>query len=190
MWQASSLHPTLHPRESVSTWPRCALRQELPEALGSLRRLKVLALDQNSIAAVPPAIFLGCDVLQTLSLHENPITIEACGSRSQSPKIGRPSVLAATTVWAPGRLLRLNRRSALEPLLSARVLPKPNPLQLPCQPVSCCRCARRAQELTHTQGYDRLDARRRMKHDKQIAAGVLMPKRGMDEGVDRRLAPR
>jgi hypothetical protein len=29
-----------------------------------------------------------------------------------------------------------------------------------------------------------------MKHDKQIAAGVLMPKRGMDEGVDRRLAAR
>ncbi len=50
--------------------------QELPDALGSLRRLKVLALDQNSIAAVPPAIFLGCDMLQTLSLHENPITIE------------------------------------------------------------------------------------------------------------------
>jgi len=66
----------------------------------------------------------------------------------------------------------------------------PPPLQLPCQPVSRCRCARRAQELTHTQGYERLDARRRMKHDKQIAAGVLMPKRGMDEGVDRRLAAR
>ena len=48
----------------------------LPEALGSLRRLKVLALDQNSIAAVPPALLLGCDRLQTLSLHENPITIE------------------------------------------------------------------------------------------------------------------
>jgi Leucine-rich repeat (LRR) protein len=66
------------------------LRQELPEALGSLRRLKVLALDQNNIAAVPPAIFLGCDVLQTLSLHENPITIEARGVRCQSPEIERP----------------------------------------------------------------------------------------------------
>ena len=52
------------------------LFQELPDALGSLRRLKVLALDQNGIAAVPPAIFLGCDMLQTLSLHENPVTIE------------------------------------------------------------------------------------------------------------------
>ncbi|KAK9846651.1 hypothetical protein WJX81_008424 [Elliptochloris bilobata] len=93
----------------------------LPEALGSLRRLKVLALDQNSIATVPPALLLGCERLQTLSLHENPITIEA---------------------------------------------------------------------LAQTKGYECVEARRRMKHDKQIAAGVLMPSAGMDEGVDRRVAAR
>ena len=46
------------------------------------------------------------------------------------------------------------------------------------------------QALTQTHGYKRVEARRRMKHDKQIAAGVLMPRAGMDEGVDRRVAVR
>ena len=46
------------------------------------------------------------------------------------------------------------------------------------------------QALAQTKGYSRVEARRRMKHDKQIAAGVLMPRAGMDEGVDRRVAAR
>lgn len=50
--------------------------QDLPEALGELKRLKVLALDLNRIAAVPAAVFKGCTSLSTLTLHENPITIE------------------------------------------------------------------------------------------------------------------
>ena len=41
-----------------------------------------------------------------------------------------------------------------------------------------------------TKGYQRVEARRRQKHDKQIAARVLMPRAGMDEGVDRRVAAR
>lgn len=57
-------------------FPLCVLIQVLPESLGSLTRLKVLAADQNRIAAVPPAIFKGCTSLHTLTLHENPITIE------------------------------------------------------------------------------------------------------------------
>lgn len=76
------------------------LRQVLPEALGSLQRLKVLALDQNSIAAVPPAVFLGCEMLQTLSLHENPITIEvrAAGAVSLRGNAVRVEVRAAGAV--------------------------------------------------------------------------------------------
>ena len=54
----------------------CALAQELPESLGKLRNLKVLAADQNRIFKVSPAIFRGCSSLQTLALHENPMTIE------------------------------------------------------------------------------------------------------------------
>ena len=57
-----------------------ALDQELPESLGRLSRLKVLAADQNRIASVAPALFKGCTSLQTLALHENPITIEVCPS--------------------------------------------------------------------------------------------------------------
>ena len=50
--------------------------QELPESLGRLRNLKVLAADQNRISRVSPVIFRGCSSLQTLSLHANPMTIE------------------------------------------------------------------------------------------------------------------
>lgn len=55
--------------------------QELPPQLGSLRRLKLLQLDGNRVAAVPPQVLHGCTALATLSLHDNPIT---------------PDVLAAT----------------------------------------------------------------------------------------------
>lgn len=50
--------------------------QELPELLGRLRNLKVLAADQNRISKVSPAIFRGCSSLQTLALHENPMTMQ------------------------------------------------------------------------------------------------------------------
>lgn len=36
----------------------------------------MLAADQNRISKVSPAIFRGCSSLQTLALHENPMTIE------------------------------------------------------------------------------------------------------------------
>ena len=54
----------------------CCCAQELPESLGRLQSLKVLAADQNRISRVAPAIFRGCTSLQTLALHENPMTIE------------------------------------------------------------------------------------------------------------------
>ena len=53
----------------------CCCAQELPESLGRLKNLKVLAADQNRISKVSPAIFRGCSSLQTLALHENPMTI-------------------------------------------------------------------------------------------------------------------
>lgn len=71
--------------------------QELPESLGSLKRLKVLALDQNRIAAVPPAIFKGCTSLHTLTLHENPITIEV---PSSSVCQDTPSAISSDTYAA------------------------------------------------------------------------------------------
>lgn len=50
--------------------------QGIPASLGNLINLKTLALDSNRIAAVPPAVLQGCAQLQTLGLHNNPITVE------------------------------------------------------------------------------------------------------------------
>jgi Leucine-rich repeat (LRR) protein len=47
---------------------------DLPESLSQLQKLKNLNLDNNRITAVPPAILLACATLQTLTLHDNPIT--------------------------------------------------------------------------------------------------------------------
>ena len=48
--------------------------QDIPASLGRLQRLKLLQLDGNRIAAVPPAVLRDCAALATLSLHGNPIT--------------------------------------------------------------------------------------------------------------------
>ena len=53
----------------------CCCAQELPESLGRLKNLKILAADQNRISKVSAAILRGCSSLQTLALHENPMTI-------------------------------------------------------------------------------------------------------------------
>ncbi|KAK9825664.1 hypothetical protein WJX81_007931 [Elliptochloris bilobata] len=50
---------------------------ELPAALGRLTHLQELLLDDNRLAAVPAALLQGCAALATLSLHSNPITMEA-----------------------------------------------------------------------------------------------------------------
>lgn len=57
--------------------PSLALPQELPASFGKLQRLKLLQLDGNQIAALPPALLRGCTSLATISLHGNPITPEA-----------------------------------------------------------------------------------------------------------------
>jgi Leucine-rich repeat (LRR) protein len=51
--------------------------QELPGALGSLPRLALLQLDDNALRGVPSELLRGCGALTTLSLHGNPVTIDA-----------------------------------------------------------------------------------------------------------------
>ncbi|KAI3428771.1 hypothetical protein D9Q98_007592 [Chlorella vulgaris] len=51
--------------------------REVPASLGQLQRLKVLQLDSNAIGSLPPAILRGCTSLATISLHNNPITVDA-----------------------------------------------------------------------------------------------------------------
>jgi hypothetical protein len=36
----------------------------------------VLTLDNNMVTKVPPEVFVGCGALTTLSLHDNPVTVE------------------------------------------------------------------------------------------------------------------
>lgn len=51
--------------------------EAVPEALGSLRVLQILRLDGNRIAALPPAVLLGCVELHSLALRGNPVTMQA-----------------------------------------------------------------------------------------------------------------
>lgn len=54
----------------------CANPQGVPASVGNLTNLKTLALDSNRLAALPPSVLQGCVQLQTLGLHNNPITVE------------------------------------------------------------------------------------------------------------------
>jgi hypothetical protein len=53
-----------------------ALRAVPPE-LGALTSLAALRLDDNALSGVPEALLAGCSALTTLSLHGNPVTLEA-----------------------------------------------------------------------------------------------------------------
>lgn len=50
--------------------------ESLPATLSKLSRLKSLVLDKNRISSVPSEILMHCISLQTLSLHDNPISID------------------------------------------------------------------------------------------------------------------
>lgn len=50
--------------------------QEIPSTIGQLKLLKSLNLDKNQIRRIPGDVLQGCDLLQTLSLHSNPITAQ------------------------------------------------------------------------------------------------------------------
>ena len=50
--------------------------EEIPAEVGALKALVCLFLDRNRIASVPPALFLGCTSLHTLSMHGNPLKLE------------------------------------------------------------------------------------------------------------------
>uniref|UniRef100_A0A061S5D8 Leucine-rich repeat family protein n=1 Tax=Tetraselmis sp. GSL018 TaxID=582737 RepID=A0A061S5D8_9CHLO len=76
--------------ELPSSTGRCSSLEELtathnhlralPTELGDLERLKVCNFDSNRIEAVPSSMLLCCVALQTLSLHDNPITADSLAS--------------------------------------------------------------------------------------------------------------
>ena len=51
--------------------------QALPPQLGALPRLALLQLDDNALRGVPSELLRGCVALTTLSLHGNPVTLDA-----------------------------------------------------------------------------------------------------------------
>lgn len=48
----------------------------IPPQLGALTSLRTMLLDNNRLAAVPPALLTGCTALATLGLHGNRLTAE------------------------------------------------------------------------------------------------------------------
>lgn len=55
----------------------CLSAAGLPESLGQLAALRALKLDRNFVGAVPQTLFTGCVLLATLSLHGNPVSVDA-----------------------------------------------------------------------------------------------------------------
>eukprot|EP00887_Chlorella_sp_A99_P001301 scaffold14.g1301.t1 len=165
--------------------------ERIPESLGSLRRLKTFSLDGNRISAVPPPLLAGAAALQTLSLHDNPITPETLQARDGAVACARAPLLA------PARprpaLVPAGRRSAPGCAARARLLRSEG---APPAPGACCSKAqvRRRSALAPpaqaTEGYAAFEVRRRTKDSKGLASGVLLGRRALDEGVDRELTPR
>eukprot|EP01023_Acetabularia_acetabulum_P056476 TRINITY_DN6557_c0_g1_i3.p1 TRINITY_DN6557_c0_g1~~TRINITY_DN6557_c0_g1_i3.p1 ORF type:complete len:274 (+),score=32.73 TRINITY_DN6557_c0_g1_i3:112-933(+) len=50
--------------------------KSIPESFGRLNKLKVLNLDNNRIGNIPSSVLTDCESLQTLSLHQNPISLQ------------------------------------------------------------------------------------------------------------------
>ncbi|CAD7701345.1 unnamed protein product [Ostreobium quekettii] len=50
--------------------------QGIPMGLERLGRLRTLTLDKNSVASIPEGVLMYCTSLQTLSLQENPISMD------------------------------------------------------------------------------------------------------------------
>ncbi len=50
--------------------------ESLPMYTTKLQNLKTLVLDNNSITVLPPKLFEECKMLQTMSIHGNPVNID------------------------------------------------------------------------------------------------------------------
>ena len=134
----------------------------LPEELGQLSRLKTLLLSRNRLQQLPDSLGR-CSDLEELAAADNVLTsIPASFS-----DLGRLKVCN----------LDGNRIEAVPPevLLRCSALQQ---LSLHNNPIT-------AASLEATEGYPEFEQRRRTKFDKQIAAGVLIGPKGLDDGVDR-----
>lgn len=184
------------------------LLTSLPLELYSLSSLKVLNLDNNRLAALPPGIS-GLQRLDTLSVSGNVLrelpeelgqlgglkTLHAAGNRLEAlpGSLGACSALEELNAAdnfltdippAFAGLARLklavldgNRIEGVPPGVLQRCAALQT-LSLHGNPITPA-------TLEATEGYADFEARRRTKFDKQLAHGVLLGAKGLDEGVDR-----
>lgn len=182
--------------------PRTPL-QAVPPQLGRLRRLKVLQLDGNAVAAVPPEVLHGCTALATLSLHDNPISpdalaatdgcaVGACSREPGAAQQGSWAQACRAPAWpwhapctAPARhappsaalsgSARCKAREQQQVVLAERAQQSVPRRRLPLHTRSPPAPARFAE----------YEARRQGKYTKTLAGGALLGSNGMDEGLDR-----
>lgn len=142
------------------------LLTSLPPSLGRLGRLKQLLVSQNRLTTLPPDLW-ECEFLEEIDAHHNAI-------ESIPPELGRLQRL---------RLLQLdsNALTSLPPAV-LRDCSALTTLSLHGNPIS-------PDALAAIEGHAAFEARRQGKYSKTIASGVLLGSNGMDEGVDRLLAP-
>lgn len=158
--------------------------QTIPASLSSLKNLKSLNLDGNRVRAIPPPVLADCAALHTLSLHGNPITIQAraglllnwlhCYWAGASPGGGSPGRMWPCLKASWGRCWLVQQRAWVSET-SMRLLSNRRS-RSPAAPA--------AQDVQATEGWAAFEARRKSKFDKSIGAGVLLDSKGLDEGVD------
>ncbi|KAG2445819.1 hypothetical protein HXX76_000423 [Chlamydomonas incerta] len=162
---------------------------DLPDDIGSLRRLERLSVSGNRLRTLPDSIGQ-LEALQSLVVSRNcleqlPDSLAGC---SMLEELDAQSNDLAVVPAALGGLKRLK---ALQ-LDNNRVFAIPSDLLFGCialQTLSLHGCPVKPDELQETPGFKEFDERRKQKYDKVLAGGALLGARGMDEGVDREVSP-
>lgn len=136
--------------------------ESLPEEISQLRRMKTANFSSNRLTKLPAAIGR-CSALEELVATDNHLT-------SIPPELGGLDKLKMCN-------LDNNRIDAVPSQVLVHCIAL-HTLSLHNNPITPA-------ALEGTEGFQEFERRRRTKFDKQIASGVLMGSRGLDEGVDR-----
>ena len=191
---------------------RLALSQnritEIPRTVGYLQNLRVLLLDGNRIRTLPRQLFK-LSKLERLNLSNNYLTeipsgisklkslkyLEFCSNKlvSLPREIGELSNLEElhcsdnALARLPVDLAKLERLRAI--IAEKNMIDSiPTEILLYCenlQTIGLHSNPLTLDTLQQTKGYAEFEARRKLKWDKSIAAGVLLGGNHFDEGVDR-----
>ncbi|KDD74769.1 hypothetical protein H632_c1086p0 [Helicosporidium sp. ATCC 50920] len=134
----------------------------IPSDFGVLRALQSLNLSSNALTALPASLSK-CSALQTLDVGGNPLQ-ELPVSLSQLSNL-QTLILDDTGLQSLPEDLLLG-------MTSLRTL-------------SLHGTGIRAEQLEAMPGYEAFETRRRSKHSKAIEHNVILPSKGLDDGLDR-----